>query len=115
MRRAMICVSVMLAMFQVWPMVFGQRGEAGAAQAAAVVPQRKAAISAVPQAAAAVISPAIKPVAGKVVVKRASAMPTCFQQYQRVYAQCGNGDPSCQLRAGDHWDVCEATGFWPAG
>lgn len=96
-------------------MVFGRQSETGAAQAASPTPRKASSVAAIPQASAAVLTPVVKPLAGKAAPKRAVAMPTCFQQYERVYAQCGAGDPSCQLKAGDHWDVCEATGFWPAG
>jgi hypothetical protein len=97
----MICVSVMLAVVQLWPLVFGGWGERDVAQAARLVPTAQAAVKPVTVKVPARVRPA------------QSGMPTCYQRYERAYASCGAGHAGCQLRAGDNWDVCEATGFWP--
>ena len=101
MRRAMICVSFMLAIVQVWPLIFSGSGAKNPIAQARFVPGAQA---------------AVKPVAMKIPTRvrpAQSGMPTCYQRYERAYASCGGGNARCQLRAGDNWDVCEATGFWP--
>jgi hypothetical protein len=102
MRNAMICTSVMLALYLAWPLAFGggHRGietPVGAERvAAAPIPYTK------PQAMAALV-----PV-------RETKPESCYSHYQRDVRLCaGNGEAACKLSAADHWDMCEATGFWP--
>lgn len=111
MRRAMICVCFMLALLQLWPMVFGGSSDAGAAVAAS-----PAAVTApvAPRVVRVAATRAATPVAGARPRPAALSMPSCYQLYERAFAQCGSGNPACQLKTGDHWDVCEATGFWPS-
>lgn len=105
MRRAMICVSFMLAVIQLWPLAFGGWGSSNPVAEARLVPAAHAASA---------TKAAVKAVAVPVRKRAAPAgMPTCYQRYERAYASCGGGNAGCQLRAGDNWDVCEATGFWP--
>ena len=105
MRRVIICVSFMLAIFQLWPVVFGQSAGAAAAAAAAPVVAHKS--------GAAISQVATKPLTTNVISGTKPSMPTCFETYGRRFAQCSGNDASCQLRVIDHWDVCEATGLWP--
>jgi hypothetical protein len=97
----------MLAIFLAWPYVFGGSGttmpsatEARAAMKAAVasVP----AVHVIPEAVAAPVAPT-KP-------------ESCYKHFQREVKLCTNGASSaaCKLGAADHWDMCEATGFWPS-
>ena len=93
MRRAMICVSVMLALLQVWPMLFGRKLPSTAAVAA--------------------VAPRIAPKAPRVLVAATMTVPeNCAQHYRRASGACATGDPACQAGATDKWDLCEATGFW---
>ena len=104
MRKVIICVSFMLAILQLWPVVFGQSAGAGAAAAAAPVVTRK------PGAGVSQLS--VKPLTNVAIGSKGS-LPTCFETYGRRFAQCSGNDSACQLRVIDHWDVCEATGLWP--
>lgn len=111
MRRAMICVSFMLAILQLWPMVFGQKS-GGAANAAQSEPRFVAAAQAAPRSVAAVARRDMTPIPVKARATDAP-MPSCYHLYEKAFARCGPGGAACQLKAGDAWDVCEATGFWP--
>ncbi len=108
MRRAMICVSFMLAVLQLWPVVFGRGEDSGGAAAAA------RAIPAAVAHPAPLSTDAAKALASKPKLVARQSMPTCYQTYERKFGQCGGGDSACQLKVGDDWDVCEATGLWPA-
>ncbi len=104
MRKAMICVSVMLALFQVWPVVFGHRG--------GTAPTAKAVVAAVPRAVMAVATASSAP---KIAPAMASepAPKTCYRQYLVKFAECAAGDQACHVKAADQWDLCDATGMWP--
>ncbi|WHU03887.1 MULTISPECIES: hypothetical protein [unclassified Sphingomonas] len=102
MRNAMILVSVMLAIYLGWPLAFGgkQRGLETPAEARGV-------------AAAPVSAIKHKPVA---LAAAAPARPeSCYKRYQREVKLCigESTAAACKLGAADHWDMCEATGFWP--
>lgn len=99
----MILVSVMLAIYLGWPLAFGgeRRGLETPAEARGV-------------AAAPVSARKHKPVA-----LAAATVPvrpeSCYKRYQREVRLC-TGEvtaAACKLGAADHWDMCEATGFWP--
>ena len=96
----MICVSVMLAVFLGWPLAFGG-GEATVLQ-----PTRAEART-----------PAVTAAAPAAVASSAAATPkaeSCYKRYQREVRQCtGTASAACRLKSADHWDMCEATGFWP--
>jgi len=102
----MICVSVMLAIFLAWPFAFGggHHGEKAAAEARKVVTAAVAAVPVIPEAKAAASAPAER------------ARPeSCYKRFQREVKLCsGAGTAACKLGAADHWDICEATGFWPS-
>lgn len=112
MRNAMILASFMLAIYLGWPLAFGgkQRGLETPAEARGLavtsVSLTHAGKLAVPGTAGA---PARKPVA-------APAQPeSCYKRYQREIKLCdGATGAACRLGAADHWDMCEATGFWPS-
>ena len=100
MRKWMICVSVALAMFQVWPMVFGTRSDG---EVAASMPA--------PHLVAAVAIASVTPI--KVAANRPAGPPqSCYTHYRAVYSACVMGDRACHLHAADAWDLCEATGAW---
>lgn len=107
MRRAMICVSVMLAVLQLWPIVFGHKMPSTEADAALV--KRVAVVRlAVPKAI-----PAVAMSVPPAPVTVAMAVPeTCYQHYQRAFKACDVNSQSCHLGVADKWDLCEATGFW---
>ncbi len=102
----MICVSVMLAVFLGWPLAFGGKGTptietSGAAAIAAAAPKPEAAQLPV----LTVNLPAQKP---------APQAESCYKRYQREVKLCtGANSAACRLQNADHWDMCEATGFWP--
>ena len=98
----MIAVSVMLAIYLGWPLAFGgkERGLETAAEARGVIPAR--AVSHKPKAVAGNSSAPARP-------------ESCYKRYQREVKQCTGitTAAACKLGAADHWDMCEATGFWP--
>lgn len=105
----MICVSFMLAIFLAWPVAFGGRdqGQKAAAEARKVVTAAVAAVPEVrviPEAKAAPAAPADH------------ARPeSCYKRFQGEVKMCtGSTTAACKLGAADHWDICEATGFWPS-
>lgn len=98
----MIAVSVMLAIYLGWPLAFGgkERGLETAAEARSVT----------------VASTRPERVAPAIAAKPAETPrpESCYKRYQREVRQCtGATAPACKLGAADHWDMCEATGFWP--
>ena len=104
MRKAMICVSVMLALFQLWPVVFGRPGGKAptAAAVAAVAPRAVLAV------ATASTMPELTPASAS-----APAPKSCYRQYQAKFAQCPAADQACHVKVADQWDLCEAKGIWP--
>ena len=104
MRKAMIFVTALLALVQLWPTVFGH-----GVGSSAVVPAMAA-----PKSVPAVATG--RPALLKASVGRpaASAPKSCYRTYQAVFAACSRSDDSCHVRAADQWDLCEATGIWPS-
>jgi uncharacterized membrane protein len=99
----MICVSVMLAVFLGWPLAFGG-GEATVLQPTRAEARSPAVTVAAPAAAA--VAKAEEPATPKA--------ESCYKRYQREVRQCtGGASAACRLQSADHWDMCEATGFWP--
>lgn len=103
MRKLMICASVALAMFQLWPMVFGRARADVAQTVASVAPKTVVAV------ANGTDLPRIVPVSTAPV----PAPRSCYRQYQAHFAACPASDQMCHVKAADDWDLCEATGFWP--
>ena len=102
MRNMMICVSVMLALFLGWPLAFGG-GQANVLQPTRAE-ARTVAVAAVVPAAATVAA----------VTSSTPKAESCYKRYQREVRQCsGSASAACRLQSADHWDMCEATGFWP--
>ncbi len=104
----MICVSVMLAMFLAWPMVFGS--EKSSAVRAAAVP---VAVAAVPAVATGADARLVKTSVRQAKLPVPTVLESCFKRYEREYASCGSTNSSCRMKVADSWDLCEATGFWP--
>ncbi len=106
----MICASFMLAAFLAWPFVFGSEAKVVPAVAVEARNAVKAAVAAVP--AVHVIPEAVAAPAPTTAVKPES----CYKRFQREVKLCKEGANSaaCKLGAADHWDMCEATGFWPS-
>lgn len=109
MRKAMICVSVLLALFHLWPIVFSPRvpptaaqGARPAALATQVMPTQIGVVAMVDQ------PPPMAPAAATVAVPK-----SCYRQYRMTVDRCPAGDRSCQARTADQWDLCEARGMWP--
>lgn len=100
----MICASVMLALFQVWPMIFGQRTGVLAAQNS---------VRPAPKLAPAAPTVRATPVQAKVSDTVSAAPKSCQVQYQAASSRCSATDQACNIRATDRWDICDATGFWP--
>lgn len=99
----------MLAVFLAWPLVFGNDAK--------VMPSAVEARNAVKAAVAAVPSVHVIPEANAAPAPMAPAKPeSCYKRFQREVKQCTEGANSaaCKLGAADHWDMCEATGFWPS-
>ena len=104
MRKAMICVSMMLVLLQVWPMLFGHRaGEASAAISAETQ---------VPKVIPAVATTQSIPIPAAVSVPGDGAPVGCYKRYTAVFAACSRDDQACHIKAADQWDLCEATGLW---
>lgn len=100
----MICVSVMLAIFLAWPMIFGSEKSSAVRAAGA-----KVAAVAAPAASARMVQTNVKPAAAR----QSQVLESCFKRYEREYARCNAIDSSCRMKVADQWDLCEATGFWP--
>ena len=100
----MICASVMLALFQVWPMIFGQRTGALAAATS---------VRSVAKLAPAAPTVRATPVQAQVNNAVSAAPKSCQVQYQAASSRCSATDHACNIRATDRWDICDATGFWP--
>jgi hypothetical protein len=99
----MIAVSVMLAIFLVWPLVFGHSAapvDAAPAQAHSLASGR---------AELALVDGTGKPLHAASARKPES----CYHRYQREVAACSVNSAACRLSVADRWDLCEATGFWP--
>ncbi|QIG80608.1 hypothetical protein [Stakelama tenebrarum] len=111
MRNAMICVSIMLAVFLGWPLAFGGNGEAGYG------PQ----LAKPDSAAAAQVQPTESPTAAVADTKgepeaasHQGPPESCYNHYQRAVRLCpANRGAGCRLKAADDWDLCEARGIWP--
>jgi hypothetical protein len=104
----MICVSFMLAILLVWPMVFGSGGSSSLN--AAPVVSRPAIVSTARADGAKLIRTAVV----QVTPPPAKAIESCFKRYERAYAGCtGEAGGTCRQKVADGWDLCEATGFWP--
>ncbi|OYY91353.1 MAG: hypothetical protein B7Y45_03500 [Sphingomonas sp. 28-66-16] len=109
MRGAMICVSVMLAILQLWPMVFGRQASTfPSSEAAQIAPAERAKM--VPAVAAGAMSAPVMTI--KAVEK--APKTDCYKQYTDAFQKCSPGNGQCRMAAADLWDLCEATGFWPA-
>lgn len=104
MRNAMICVSVMLALLQAWPVIFGHRG--------GIAPTTAPVLAAAPRVTMAVAKASTAPKMMPTVAS-APAPKTCYQQYRAKFGQCAAGDRVCHIKIADQWDLCEATGMWP--
>lgn len=110
MRRAMICVSVMLAVLQLWPLVFGQNSANQAAQSPPV-PQKI--LSSAPVAPhPAVFTEQAKLANNFAPVSEKMPVINCDRRYRQASAACAPRDGDCRMRATDKWDVCDARGFW---
>ncbi|RYG85931.1 MAG: hypothetical protein EON59_11150 [Alphaproteobacteria bacterium] len=85
---------------------------------AKVMPSAAEAREAVKAAVAAV--PAVHVIPEAVAAPAPAAAPakpeSCYKRFQREVKLCRDGANSaaCKLGAADHWDMCEATGFWPS-
>ena len=114
MRKVMICVSVMLALLQLWPMVFGHRMMPSVpAKAAEMQMVASAAVSnAGHRVSQLVPAVAAKPVSKPLPATGAANPIGCYQRYQMAYRACTPTDGGCRMAAADHWDLCEATGSW---
>ncbi len=97
MRRAMICITAMLVLVQIWPSIFGQRSASDLS---------------VPAAHAAFSSPAPTR-RGTASAWETSTPPACFPQYRQSLTTCAKGDRVCTAKAANAYDMCDATGFWP--
>ena len=54
----------------------------------------------------------VKPAAKALPVTGKANPIGCYQRYQIAYRACPITDGGCRMAAADHWDLCEATGFW---
>lgn len=99
----MICASVMLAVFLGWPLAFGGKNPVSIETSSA-------------EARAVAVAPA-KPAAALASTPAQPAAPqaeSCYKRYQRQIKACTGADSAaCRQQNADHWDMCEATGFWP--
>lgn len=106
----MICVSVMLAIFLAWPMVFGSEKTSAVRAASGGGAIATAAVAPVSAAGTAqLVRTSVKPAS----VPVAKVLESCFKRYEREYARCSATNSSCRMTVADRWDLCEATGFWP--
>ena len=100
----MICVSVMLAIFLVWPVLFGGAETLSEAEQRTprLVPQAKAAETRIVKAES------------RSAADNSLAMLTCYKRYEAAFGNCVGADAAqCRGVAADKWDLCEARGVWP--
>lgn len=112
MRNAMICASVMLAMFLGWPLAFGGGHEAPRlAREVASIPLPAPADRERTGDAPRLLPAGISAPSGDVVRRPES----CYSRFRRQNRSCSvaPSGASCRLKVADQWDICEATGFWP--
>lgn len=111
MRKVMIVASVVLAIVQFWPMVFGSP----------VTPTQVAQTA----APAAIAAPTGQPKMTNLVADSnqlftsGTSQPTgkkeqisCYRHYEIAFAACSPTDRACRMKSADQWDLCEATGLW---
>ncbi len=110
MRRAMICVSVMLAVLQLWPMVFGKN--ATASTAAMASPAQVIVSSAPITPRPAVLTREVKLANNFAQAPEKTPVINCYKSYQIAFEACSPADGQCRVKAADHWDLCDARGFW---
>ena len=111
MRKAMICVSVMLAILQLWPMIFGNSvtpaqvvaTAAPSALAASIIPAKQAALPANATVGTIKLTSQAVGQTGHI---------SCYRHYEIAFAACAPNDRACRMKSADQWDLCEATGFW---
>lgn len=111
MRRVMICVSVMLAILQLWPMVMGNY-VTPAQVAATAAPSARAATTRPEKIAAFVGGNPVNPIKRSNQVAVTPGQVSCYRHYEIAFGACSPADRDCRMKAADQWDLCEATGFW---
>lgn len=104
MRNAMICVSVMLAIILVWPLMFMRGGSEATNVAARAI---KPAVAKSADTSARTIQVGLSMLIPPAVAKPES----CERHLARAERKCGS-DNACLLAASDKWDLCQATGAW---
>jgi hypothetical protein len=111
MRKAMICVSVMLALLQLWPMVMG-KSVTPAQVASTAAPSAQAAAPRVTKVAALIGGNPVNPIKSANQPAGSAGQVSCYRHYEIAFAACAPSDRACRMKAADQWDLCEATGFW---
>lgn len=111
MRKAMICVSVMLALLNLWPLVMGSQVTPQQV-AATAAPSAKAATNRPVKVAAFTGGNPVNPIKRVNQVAVRPGQVTCYRHYEIAFAACQPTDRTCRMKAADQWDLCEATGFW---
>jgi len=114
MRGLMITASVVLAAWQIWTFIPGDKSISIAADAAvpSAAPSPGVAAMSRPKLMPAVATGPIKALTLKAKMPAGGGIESCYDHYRAIYAQCSPGDQTCHIGAGDRWDLCEATGFW---
>lgn len=112
MRRAMICITVMLGLLQGWLLVFGGKQTPVEVAVSAARSTVSAAANGSSQLVPAIANASSKP---KQLISQASKSTgqlSCYRHYEIAFANCSPRDRACRMRAADQWDLCEATGLW---
>lgn len=112
MRRAMICITVMLALVQGWPLVFGGKQTPVEVAVSAVRSTANAAAGGSTQLVPAVASASSRPNQLIGQAPRSKGQLSCYRHYEIAFAACSPRDRACRMGAADQWDLCEATGLW---
>ena len=105
MRNAMICTTIMMAIFLAWPMAFGDDHRPGFAPGPA-------------RAEALAFDTPVRTTPIRIEVRSAAitdrTVPaSCQKRYEQAYSGCAIADRECRITAGEDWDICDQTGFWP--
>lgn len=112
MRRAMICITVMLALLQGWPLVFGSKPAPVEMAMTAAQTTAHVAAGASSQLVPAIASTTPKPQMLAAQAPKKAKQLSCYRHYEIAAAACAPSDRACRMKASDQWDLCEATGLW---
>jgi len=109
MRGAMICVSVMLAVLQLWPIIFSRSTTRPIPANAPFA--RQIGANTLPKPLPTFVRDNPKPTSHFTQLLEEEPVIDCDKSYRRALQACAPSDDHCHLRAADRFDLCDARGF----